>query len=236
MNGPMGLGMDSTGRIYASNFVVSTVTVYSLQVPQTITFPALPDTAFSAAPPVPTATASSGLPVSYSSLTPTVCTTSAGGAIAFIAAGPCTIAANQSGNATWTAAPQVTRTFQITPAKQHQEPTTACVRNPTVGRIPVAGTFSLMTEPCATNAGQRVGVTVSAQLRGDARYFSLYCKVSPTKATATRRTGYPDRSVYCPRGTLKIRTYGYHLRIRVRWHAPATASFTAYLQQRNYRT
>ena len=54
------------------------------------------------------AISSSGLPVSYSSLTPSLCTIN-GSTVTGIASGTCTVAANQSGNTSYSAAPQVTQ-------------------------------------------------------------------------------------------------------------------------------
>lgn len=59
------------------------------------------------------ALASSGLPVSLSSLTPNVCAIS-NGLVGTFAIGTCTIAANQAGNGKYSAAPQVTQSFQVT--------------------------------------------------------------------------------------------------------------------------
>jgi hypothetical protein len=58
------------------------------------------------------ATSTSGLPVTFSSLTTPVCTVS-GSTVTGIAAGICTLAANQSGNGTYAAAPQATLSFSI---------------------------------------------------------------------------------------------------------------------------
>jgi hypothetical protein len=60
----------------------------------------------------PLATASSGLPVSYSSLTPGVCTI-AGSSVTLVAAGSCTLAADQAGDATYAPAAQVTQNIAI---------------------------------------------------------------------------------------------------------------------------
>ena len=88
-------------------FTVSGVTA------QTITFPAQTPASQPFAPgntfPIsPTATASSGLPVTYSSLSPSVCTV-AGTTVTMVSAGNCQLAANQGGNAAFAAAPQVVR-------------------------------------------------------------------------------------------------------------------------------
>lgn len=62
-----------------------------------------------------TATASSALPVAFSSATPGVCAITSGGALSFLTAGTCTINANQTGNASFLPAAQVAQTFQVNP-------------------------------------------------------------------------------------------------------------------------
>jgi hypothetical protein len=79
--------------------------------PQTITFGAMPVVTVGSTGTV-SATATSGLPVAFSSLTTPICTVS-GSTVTGIAAGICTIAANQSGNGTYAAAPQATLSFSI---------------------------------------------------------------------------------------------------------------------------
>jgi YVTN family beta-propeller protein len=59
--------------------------------------------------------ASSTLAVSFSSVTPTVCTV-AGSAVTFVAVGDCTIDANQYGGSGWDAAQKVSQTFSILPS------------------------------------------------------------------------------------------------------------------------
>jgi large repetitive protein len=59
-----------------------------------------------------TATASSGLPVTLTSITPTICRIS-GSTVTGVAAGTCSIAANQAGNANYNPAPQVTRNIAV---------------------------------------------------------------------------------------------------------------------------
>ncbi len=91
----------------------ATVTI-TVAATQTITFGAAPTPTFA---PNGTfdvsATATSGEPVVYSSLTPTICATSGGTTIRILGAGTCTIAANQPGNANWAPAPQVTQDITI---------------------------------------------------------------------------------------------------------------------------
>lgn len=81
---------------------------------QTITFSPIPnhaygDTAFNL-----TATATSGLPVSFSVVSGNA--TVSGSAVTITGVGSVTIAANQAGDSTWPAASQVTQSFTIAPA------------------------------------------------------------------------------------------------------------------------
>lgn len=56
----------------------------------------------------------SGNPVTFTSLTPSVCAVS-GSTAALSAPGTCTIAANELGNTNYSAAPQVTQSFTVAP-------------------------------------------------------------------------------------------------------------------------
>jgi alpha-tubulin suppressor-like RCC1 family protein len=101
-----------------ANFAAATTVTRSFNVTpggNTITFPAMANTAFTAAPPIPAATASSNLTVTYASTTAPVCTATNAGAISFVSAGTCTITASQAGNANFAAATPVTRSFAVTP-------------------------------------------------------------------------------------------------------------------------
>ncbi|MGC2061783.1 MAG: fibronectin type III domain-containing protein [Thermodesulfovibrionales bacterium] len=81
--------------------------------PQTITFGTSPMLALGGTATV-VATASSGLPVSYSGTTPQVCSVdNSTGIVTDIETGTCIIAANQSGNATFAPAPQVTQSIPV---------------------------------------------------------------------------------------------------------------------------
>jgi hypothetical protein len=83
--------------------------------PQTITFGPAPTPAVDQDTATVRATASSGLPVVFASLTPLVCSVdSASGLVVATVTGTCTVRANQSGNATWAAAPQVTQDVSFT--------------------------------------------------------------------------------------------------------------------------
>ena len=81
---------------------------------QTITFGSLPNQPLSTPPFTVSATASSGLTVSFNSRTPKVCTVS-GSTVTLVTTGICTIQAMQAGNANYNAAAPVDESFQVTP-------------------------------------------------------------------------------------------------------------------------
>lgn len=83
--------------------------------PQTITFVAPSTVTLPASPFSLVATASSGLPVSFASTSPTICTVS-GSTLTPLASGTCTVAATQAGNANYAAASPVTQSFAINAA------------------------------------------------------------------------------------------------------------------------
>ena len=88
---------------------------------QTITFAGLPPVTLADSVPTLSATASSGLAVSFTSSTPSVCTTggSNGATVTLVAPGTCTIAASQAGVPTVTApATTVNQSFNVTTADQ----------------------------------------------------------------------------------------------------------------------
>ncbi|UWZ38939.1 fibronectin type III domain-containing protein [Dactylosporangium roseum] len=93
-----------------------------LKNPQVITFGQPADTPLSAGTVAPGATASSGLPVTYTSSTPTVCTVylpnteslaENGVVVTLLAGGTCTIDADQAGDPSYKAAATVTRSFEV---------------------------------------------------------------------------------------------------------------------------
>src|ERR1039457_6676493 len=96
----------------AATPVVQAFTITKLA--QTISFAPLPNVPLSTLPFTVTATASSGLAVSFASTTPTICTVS-GNTVTLVAAGRCAIKATQTGNATYAAATPVVQGFQVTP-------------------------------------------------------------------------------------------------------------------------
>jgi Bacterial Ig-like domain (group 3)/MBG domain (YGX type) len=79
---------------------------------QTITFGPLPNRPFGTAAFNVSATASSGLTVTFVSTTPTVCTVS-GSTVSLVSAGTCTIHATQGGNTTFAAATPANASFTV---------------------------------------------------------------------------------------------------------------------------
>jgi uncharacterized protein (TIGR03437 family) len=105
---------DSNGSNVSSSYTLSPA---ALAIPstQTITFGALNDVSFGAAPFTLSATANSGLAVSFASETPEVCTVG-GTTVTIVGSGICWIVATQSGGASIDAAQPVAESFTVHPA------------------------------------------------------------------------------------------------------------------------
>jgi hypothetical protein len=95
----------------------SDATTINVPLPQTITFGTLSGFTLGSAPFTVSATASSGLPVSFGSTTQAVCTVS-GSTVTIVATGTCSIAASQAGNATFAPATPVSQSFTVSPGAQ----------------------------------------------------------------------------------------------------------------------
>jgi len=96
------------------------------QIAQTITFGALSNEPFGSAPFAVSASASSGLIVSFASTTPSVCTVTAT-TVSLVAMGTCTIQATQPGNATYAAAIPVNQSFLVTDFVLSSSPTSTTI-------------------------------------------------------------------------------------------------------------
>ena len=88
------------------------LTVTVIRPVQSIDFGLLPDRTYGAEPFTALAVATSGLPVTFGSETPIVCTVS-GTTVTLLAAGSCRIKATQPGDAEWQPAAPVVRSFTI---------------------------------------------------------------------------------------------------------------------------
>ncbi len=100
-----------------------------------------------------TATASSGLAVSFSSQTPAVCTLE-GATASFLAQGTCTIEANQAGSSNYKSAPPAQQSFKVSEKAQTIEFTSTAPSSATVG-----GSVYAVT----TTASSGLPVTLAAQ-------------------------------------------------------------------------
>ncbi|HZQ61861.1 MAG TPA: FG-GAP-like repeat-containing protein, partial [Casimicrobiaceae bacterium] len=197
--------------------------VAAAQLAQTITFAALANKTYGAAAVTLSATASSGLPVSFASLTTTTCSVS-GTTATIVAPGTCTIRASQAGNTTYAAAPNVDRSFTI--AKAAQTITFGALSAKTYGNPPftvsatassgLAVTFVSLTTAVCTVSGNTVTLvgggtcTLQAQQPGNANYLAA-ANVNQGFAVAklTQTIAF---------GTLAAKTYG---------NPPFTVSATA---------
>ena len=110
---PTGIAVDALANIYFidSGHVRFLLTSTITQAPQTVAFAALANQTYPVTPFSPTATASSGLGVTFSSSTPGVCTVS-GATVTVLGGGLCSITATQSGNAVYLPA-YATQTFNV---------------------------------------------------------------------------------------------------------------------------
>jgi len=158
------------------------------QVPQSISFKAQGKKTFGAASFTVSAKGGrSGNPVTFSSTTPEVCTSSGtnGSTITAVAAGTCTIAANQAGNASYIAAPQVTQNITVTKINQSIKAISFSPANLEIGSTTVVSatatsgleiTFtSTTTDVCTLNGSTVIGVKVgkcaiAANQAGNATY------------------------------------------------------------------
>src|ERR1022692_1508187 len=113
-------------------------------VAQTIAFGSIPNQTYGDPPFPVTATASSGLAVSYTAAGP--CTVS-GNTVTLTGVGSCTIMANQPGNATYAAAPPVSQSFTIDP--EQTSTTLAVTPNPAGLGQPVTLTAQISPPPSA---------------------------------------------------------------------------------------
>ncbi len=156
---PSVLGADSvtvTGTDELSNslaVVVSGVGLAPLTA-QTITF-GNPGAQSQGTPLTLVASASSGLAVTFTSATLNVCTVS-GATATFVAAGTCTIDANQPGNTTYAAASQVQQSFSVSPAPSYTLVSTSGTLSVTQG---AAATDTITIVPANGFTG---GVTLMA--------------------------------------------------------------------------
>ena len=104
--------LDGVARPVGPAFDIGAYETTLQKANQTIAFSALSNRALADSPFTLVATASSGLPVQFTSTTPGICTVN-GNEVLLLMVGSCTIQADQPGNSGLNPAPPVTRTFDI---------------------------------------------------------------------------------------------------------------------------
>jgi subtilisin family serine protease len=111
-------GCDSPSSVTCAvtmNAAKSVTASYSSSQSQTITFGTAPTVVVGGTGRVSASGGASGQPVIFTSTTPSFCTVS-GTTVTGVAVGTCTVAANQAGNGSYSAAPQVIQNISISPA------------------------------------------------------------------------------------------------------------------------
>jgi hypothetical protein len=190
---------------------------------QTITFSSTVPTVVVGGTGTVSATASSGLAVVFSSTTTGICTVS-GSTVTGVAAGICTIAANQAGNGTYAAAPQVTTSFSVNKVAQSiafgAAPTVTIGGTGTLNATASSGlavALSSTTPGICRVAGSAVtGVaagtcTIAANQAGNATYSAapqvlLGFPVLATGLSAASFTGHHLMDVWDANGTVYVLT------------------------------
>lgn len=165
-----------------------------------------------------TASASSGLPVTFSSGSPAVCSVS-GATVSFLSPGTCTLHANQAGNGSYSPAPQVSQSFTVARGAQTISFTTTPPSGAYVGgpNYTVAATassglavaFSSGSPSVCSVSGSTVSFTASgtcvvrANQAGNASYQpapqvqqSFTVVPPPSSQTITFTSSAPSNAVY----------------------------------------
>jgi streptogramin lyase len=160
-----------------------TVTQNGLRA-QTITFGTLSNQVFGAAPFTVGATASSGLTVSFNSLTTSVCTVS-GSQVTLIALGTCTVQATQTGSSTYATATPINQSFQVTPTPLTFVPMTPCriadtrYANGAFGSPSLVGgaarSFTIPSSSCSIpTTAEAYSLNVTAVPHGELDYLTVW--------------------------------------------------------------
>ncbi|KOR27679.1 hypothetical protein TI04_12825, partial [Achromatium sp. WMS2] len=157
---------DGNANYNAASWMPILTTVHKAN--QTITFGTAPSLTYLGSSGTLSATASSNLPVSFGTTTPAVCTVS-GTTVTPVAAGTCTITADQAGNANYNAAPQVTQTITIANTIAKDDQTISFGSEPSLTYLGSSGTLN-------ATASSGLAVTFTSNSLG-------ICTVSGTTVT-----------------------------------------------------
>jgi len=180
----------------AGGITTATLTVAVAKIDQTITFNSLPAVAYGAATLNLTATASSGLDVSYVSSDATVATVS-GSTVTILKAGSTTITASQAGNGNYNEATAVTQTLTVGKATPtiSAAPTASDITygqtladsNLTGGTASTPGSFAFTSPSTSPNVGTaNQGVTFTPN---DTANYSTATTSASVTVTASAPTG-----------------------------------------------
>jgi hypothetical protein len=169
------------------------------QRPQSITFGLPPTPALNETSAKVAATASSGLPVRYTSSRPSICSVDPGtGAVTALAGGTCTIAANQGGDSRYAPAPQVTQdvvfTFRDVVAFTGPPPALIVHDQATLAAVATSGlpvSYTTVTPTaCSVDAGTALVTALSVgdctiiASAGDAEATQTVAITAPSAVTA----------------------------------------------------
>ena len=195
--------------IRATNPAGHTEQAFTLTVTQrsqTITFAPLPDRTYGSGPFTIDAAATSGLAVTFTSSTPSVCTM-AGTAVTLAAAGTCSITARQPGNTVWQAATPVVRSFIVGYGVAQFSPPNKSVFK--VGStIPIK--FQLISAsgtPIPTSVAASLGCTVQVRFSSLTPVCATYNATSQLfQANVSTPSNLPPRTSYQIVMTVKVGT------------------------------
>ncbi|NBY22360.1 MAG: hypothetical protein EBQ73_05820 [Gammaproteobacteria bacterium] len=173
----------------ASGAALATVSISVTQAAQSITFGPVPTPTYSPSGSFNVfASASSGLPVTYSTSSSTCSVNANTGVVTILSGGTCLIAANQSGNANYSPAPTVTQTITIVKAQPaaltlvaastNIQSATSTTLSVTGGIIGSTVNYSLLSGPCGLTNNVLTGNTsgtciVSASEAGNTNYEAI---------------------------------------------------------------
>ena len=166
---------------------------------QTITFDPLGDATLGDPPVTAHATASSGLPVTFSTTTPDVCTVD-GATITLVGSGTCTVEADQAGDATHNAAPPVQQSFTVAPQATTTTSTTTTTVPPTTTTTsttttttvpPTTTTTSTTTTSTTTTSTTTTSTTTSSTSTTTVPSSTTVVTEGTTATTATSSTTVP---------------------------------------------
>jgi len=146
---------NTSGTVYGSALSFST-----LKTAQTITFNNPGSLNFGSTPTLSASTTATGLTVSFTSGTSSVCSITSGGALTFLSTGTCTIHADQAGDAIYGAATKVSQSFVVN-AVVPSAPTIGSATTTASGQATV--TF---TAPAFTGGSAITGYTVVSEPGG----------------------------------------------------------------------